>query len=165
MNRDPSFLYGPCALIIVVLSLTAGLCAKGIGADITPAVFRPEQTPALPAGFWLAAQVTAYCGGPCKECQTTGTIANGTSTTRVPYALAADRSLPMGSRVYIPAGIGYLDRLRPSDRVFTVDDRGGALDTEALASGVFRIDLRFIGHADAKRFGRRMVDVYVFTNN
>lgn len=140
-----------CATLLLLVT-----CERSKAAE-----FPAEQTPALPAGWWVTAEATAYC--PCARCTDGDRItANGTRTNRVPYAIAADRSLPMGSQVFIPAGMGYLDRLRPADRVFTVDDRGGALDTEALRSGVFRIDLRYRDHADAQRFGRRLLAVYVF---
>lgn len=149
--------WGHLAALILPLGICVGFCLPGIGQEI-PA----EQVPVLPAGQWLTVEATAYC--PCDKCTDGDRItANGTKTTRVPYALAADQSLPMGSRVYVPPGLGYLDRARPLDRIFTVDDRGGALDTEALRSGVFRIDLRFKDHGDAQKFGRKIVAVYLFT--
>lgn len=132
----------PVALIIVLLGLTVGLMAQDV----------PR---------WVLAEVTAYC--PCALCCGTHdrTTANNTSTDRVPYAFAADRSLPFGTRVYVPPGLGVLDRVRADDRWFTVDDRGGALDTEARRYGVLRLDLRVRDHAWATAFGRRSVPVYL----
>jgi len=115
-------------------------------------------------GRWVAAEVTAYC--PCALCCGTADhiTANNTSTDRVPYAFAADRSLPFGARVYVPIGLGVLDQVRASDRWFVVDDRGGALDTEATRYGVLRLDLRVRDHRWAVRFGRRLLPVFITTN-
>lgn len=115
-------------------------------------------------GRWTTAEVTAYC--PCALCCGTHdrTTANNTNTDAVPYAFAADRSLPFGARVYVPTGLGVLDQIRVDDRWFTVDDRGGALDTEARRYGVLRLDLRVRDHWWAVRFGRRALPVFI-TNN
>lgn len=155
----PHLAFLASVLLIFVLCLVAAVHSN---ATEVPrwAIHRAEQAPALPAGSWRWVEATAYC--PCARCTDgDGITANGTRTARVPYALAADRSLPMGARVYVPPGLGYLDRLRPFDRVFVIDDRGGALDTEAAANGFPRIDLRFRDHADAVRFGRRLLPVFV----
>lgn len=118
---------------------------------------------ALPGveGRWTTAEVTAYC--PCADCCGTHdrTTANNTNTDTVPYAFAADRSLPFGTRVFVPLGLGVLDRVRAADRWFTVDDRGGALDTEARRYGTLRLDLRVRHHAWAVNFGRRTLPVFV----
>lgn len=115
-------------------------------------------------GRWITAEVTAYC--PCALCCGTHdrTTANNTNTDRVPYAFAADRSLPFGTRIYVPAGLGVLDQIRAADRWFPVDDRGGALDTEARKYGVTRLDLRVRDHWWAVRFGRRSLPVFITTN-
>lgn len=115
-------------------------------------------------GRWATAEVTAYC--PCALCCGTfdRTTANNTSTDRVPYAFAADRSLPFGTRIYVPAGLGVLDRVRADDRWLVVDDRGGALDTEARRYGVLRLDLRVRDHSWAVRFGRRSLPVFINPN-
>ena len=136
---------GPLVLLVFVI-LTTFACAKmASGAE----------------GRWIVAEVTAYC--PCALCCGTEdkTTANNTSTDRVPYAFAADRSLPFGSRVYVPAGLGVLDRIRADERWFDVDDRGGALDTEARRYGVTRLDLRVREHWWAVRFGRRSLPVFI----
>lgn len=114
---------------------------------------------------WVVAEVTAYC--PCGLCcgdSADGLTANMTRVDRVPYAFAADRSLPFGARVFVPVGLGVLDQVRAADRWFVIDDRGGALDTEARRYGVLRLDLRVREHAWAVRFGRRSLPVYVTTN-
>ncbi len=114
-----------------------------------------------PGGHWQLAEVTCYC--PCNICTDgDGVTANGTRTLAVPYALAADHSLPMGACVWLPLGVGLLDRVHASNRVFQVDDRGGgALDTEAH-SGVLRLDLRVKEHWWARQWGRKRVLVYVW---
>jgi 3D (Asp-Asp-Asp) domain-containing protein len=112
-------------------------------------------------GRWVMAEVTSYC--PCALCCGTHdkTTANNTDTDAVPYAFAADRSLPFGSRIYVPPGLGVLDRVRADDRWLIVDDRGGALDTESRRYGVLRLDLRVRDHWWAVRFGRRSLPVFV----
>jgi hypothetical protein len=121
----------------------------------------PEQWPAIPAGGkWVLAEMTCYC--PCNVCTDgDGETANGTKTARVPYALAASRGLPLGARVLVPAGFGLLDAVRAHQRVFTVDDRGGGLDTEAKARGVLRLDMRVKEHWWAKAWGRWRIPVYL----
>lgn len=124
--------------------------------------------PPLPRGYWVNAEVTCYC--PCSKCTDgDGKTANNTSTDAVPYNFAADRSLRMGTKIYVQLGQGVLDNVRADDRIFTVDDRGGALDTEAkdykdqTGKALLRLDLRVMEHWWAKRFGRRMLWVYVIT--
>jgi 3D (Asp-Asp-Asp) domain-containing protein len=127
----------------------------------------PGESPALPPGRWKWVESTAYCGGPCKMCQTTGKTANGNKTSVVPYNVAADSSLPLGTRIYVPPGYQYLDKVRADDRFFMVDDRGGALESESAERKrdgdqvTMRLDLRFIDHSWAKRWGRRIIAVYV----
>jgi hypothetical protein len=145
------------AIALVLILLTAG------GLIVACSV-RASGVEDIAAGRWMMAEVTAYC--PCALCCGTHdrTTANNTNTDVVPYAFAADRSLPFDARVYVPAGLGVLDRIRADDRWFAVDDRGGALDTEARRYGVLRLDLRVREHAWAVRFGRRSLPVYVTTN-
>ena len=106
----------------------------------------------------VQAQITAYTAN-CPHCGTTGITADGTMTRDVPYNLAADRRIKLGTIIYIPTGHGVLDNVRAFDRAFRVDDRGGAL--EHHGGGMLRLDLRVKDHAWAKRFGRRVVTVWV----
>jgi 3D (Asp-Asp-Asp) domain-containing protein len=111
------------------------------------------------AGEWIEAPAvfTAYC--PCSICcgvRAAGLTADGTSVRRQPYGVAADPTrLPYGSRVWIPPGLGYLDRSRPDDegRQFTVDDTGGIIRRRTRRTGVLHLDLRFVHHESAVRFG------------
>lgn len=115
-------------------------------------------------GYWTTAHTTAYC--PCKLCcgpTAHGVTANGTRVADEPYNLAADRSLPFGARVWVPPRAGVLDRVRVTDRWFVVDDRGGALDTEARKYGVLRLDVRMKHHASAVRYGRQCVPVFILS--
>lgn len=123
-----------------------------------------EHSPVLLPGRWALAEITAYCGGPCSVCGTTGQTADGTLTRRRPYGLAVDNSLGLGGQAYIPVGFGYLDRSLPLSRWFKFDDRGGALDSERRdkeAHPYLRIDLRFVDHGSAKLFGRKVFFVYI----
>jgi 3D (Asp-Asp-Asp) domain-containing protein len=113
-------------------------------------------------GRWLTVEATAYC--PCDICcegSDDGITANGTSCESTPYGVAASPDLPFGTRVHIPLGAGYLDHSSPNERVWSVDDRGGALRTEWRRYGITRLDLRYRTHASAKAFGRRLICVYV----
>lgn len=121
---------------------------------------------AMPAGEWVAteATLTAYC--PCKVCcgvRAKGVTADGTRTSEYPYGVAADfRSLPAGSRLWIPRGLGYLDRTYPNDRSFVVDDTGGALIRNTRRTGRIHLDLRFVYHGSAVRFGVKTVTIFVW---
>jgi 3D (Asp-Asp-Asp) domain-containing protein len=79
---------------------------------------------------------TAYCF--------TGRAANGQGVRR--GIIAADtRVLKMGSRVYISAG--------PWSGVYTVADRGGAIKGN-------RVDIWVPGCSEARKFGRRSVQIF-----
>lgn len=122
--------------------------------------FALQDRPALPRGQWRYVEMTAYC--PCGKCTDGDKItADSTNTDRVPYNLASDRSLPMGTMIYVPPGLGVLDRARAGQRMFRIDDRGGALETESRERGVLRLDLRVKDHDWARKFGRRFLPVYV----
>jgi 3D (Asp-Asp-Asp) domain-containing protein len=119
------------------------------------------------SGRWMTVKATGYCGGPCPICQTTGTTADGSATDASPYGIAAHlRYLPLGTRLLITSGYGYLDRSRP-DRVFTVDDTGGLIRHLSESTPDLWIDLRFRSHASARAWGVRTISVFVFdqTNN
>jgi 3D (Asp-Asp-Asp) domain-containing protein len=114
-------------------------------------------------GRAVLAEVTAYC--PCSICcagTADGVTADGTRTDRVPYGLAADPLVvPYGTLVYLPLGHGALDRVRMDNRFFRVDDTGGSVVTEGREKGIIRLDLRVKEHWWAKKFGRKLMTVYV----
>ena len=122
---------------------------------------------ALAAGWEpVTATLTAYC--PCKTCcgvRGVGITANGTDTRDEPYGIASDPlALPYGTVLWIPTGLGYLDRQAPADpdRQFTVDDTGGIVRRRTRQTGRLHIDLRFIHHRNAVRFGVKTATVYVW---
>ncbi len=85
-----------------------------------------------------------------------------TRVSGTPYNLAGDiYNFHFGDQIYLPLGYGILDRVRAADRVFTVDDRGGALNSESQDKHLPRIDLRVMEHWWAKQFGRKRVIVFV----
>lgn len=134
---------------------TIGLCwATGLLLALVVAAAQSAE------GRWITAEVTAYAGN-CPLCETAGVTANGTLTASRPYGVASSPDVPMGSRVFVPAGCGYLDEHSPVDRWFTCDDRGGALRSEWRRSGITRIDLRYRTHASAKAFGRKLMLVFI----
>jgi 3D (Asp-Asp-Asp) domain-containing protein len=97
-----------------------------------------------------------------------------TDVRTTPYGIAVPRVerdgrlvplLPYGTRVYIPTGYNYLDRSRPEDRTFTVDDTGGALSRKTKKKGVPYVDLRFKSYRSAKAWagaqGWRTITIFV----
>jgi 3D (Asp-Asp-Asp) domain-containing protein len=136
--------WGGLVLLTATAFLTIGLCAS--------------------EGRWITVEATAYC--PCALCcdERTERTANGTDTNREPYGVASSPDLPLGTTLLIPVGIGYLDKTYPheSQRLFVVDDRGGALRTEWKRYGITRLDLRYKSHDYAMRFGRRTIAVQIF---
>ena len=118
------------------------------------------------AGDWVPIEVvaTAYC--PCRICcgdRAAGITADNTKVRDEPYGIASDpEKLPYDTWIYIPQGNGYLDRCKPNDddRMFRVDDTGGTVRTKTRETGIIHIDLRYKGHADAKRFGKKTITIY-----
>lgn len=123
---------------------------------------------ALAAAEWVPLEVvaTAYC--PCKICcgvRAAGITANNTKVSEVPYGVASDPDrLPYGSTVWIPPGFGYLDVSRGEDgqRQFPVDDTGGVVRRRTRETGTVHVDLRFIQHRNAKRFGVKRMTIWVW---
>ena len=120
----------------------------------------------LIAGEWVetTAVLTAFC--PCTYCcghRAQGITADGTDVRKEPYGIAADpQRLPFGTWVYIPLGEGYLDRQQTEDRVFRVDDTGGIVRRRTRRTGIIHLDLRFIHHSSAVRFGIKTATVWVW---
>lgn len=144
---------------------------------------RPAPAPAPePAGHWLTVRATAYSPHDALDGtyhQSKGerwrwiTADGRTDVRRVPYGIAVPllpggRPIwPYATRVFIPAGQGYLDRSgSPADRTFAVDDCGGAIRRRTNASGILHIDLRFRHESSARDFGGsqgwRELRVFVF---
>ena len=92
----------------------------------------------------ISVTATAYC--PCSTC--CGSYANGItadgSVATAGYTIAAPPEFAFGTKFYLP----YFDR------VFEVQDRGGAIQD-------MRIDIYFDSHEEALRFGIKTLDVYI----
>lgn len=120
------------------------------------------------AGEWVPMEVTATAYCPCQICcgsRAAGITADNTKVSEWPYGIASDpQRLPYGTVVIIPHGIGYLDKTYPADadRQFFVDDTGGALRRNTRRTGRVHIDLRFVQHRNALRFGVKRITILVY---
>lgn len=129
-------------------------------------------------GYWMEVDATAYSifcrDGAHNDGRKPGIwahrTADGVTDTRdTPYGFAvpmADRGgkrLPVGSKIVVPWGFGYVDHVRANDRVFPVDDVGAFKRTSI--HGLQRVDVRFNDHADAVRWagptGHRTIRIFV----
>lgn len=91
----------------------------------------------------LTVNASAYC--PCEICceeYANGYTADGSKAT-AGYTIAAPSIYDFGTLFYIP----YFDR------VFEVEDRGGAIQDN-------RIDIYFDTHTEALQFGRQHITIY-----
>ncbi len=120
-----------------------------------------------PGGRWVEAVLTAY--SPLDDFTRDDVnnpqrlTATGAKTESVPYNVAADpRTLPFGSRIYIPTGLGYLDESRPSARSFIVDDTGSVVRRKTRRSGILHLDLRFKSVESAVMFGTKKALVFIY---
>ncbi len=92
----------------------------------------------------VTVKATGYC--PCSICcgeYASGYTADGSLAT-AGHTIAAPSTYPFGMHMYIP----YFDR------VFEVEDRGGAIDGN-------RIDVYFDTHDEALRFGVKTFEIYI----
>lgn len=92
--------------------------------------------------------ISAYC--PCEICcgKTNGITASGKKATQY-YTIAAPRSIPFGTKVYIP----YFKDAE-NKGIFVVQDRGGAIAEN-------RLDIFFNTHKQALNFGRKYLEIYI----
>lgn len=92
---------------------------------------------------------SAYCS--CAKCcgKTTGITASGKKASSW-YTLAAGKSYPIGTIIYIPY---FKDK--PNGGWFVVQDRGGAISNN-------RLDVFMGTHNQALQFGRRTLECYVY---
>jgi 3D (Asp-Asp-Asp) domain-containing protein len=114
-----------------------------------PAAIMPVAAP-KPTKRVIVMEITAYC--PCRKCcgpDACGITASGKkiSHNRGAFVAADTDVLPFHTRISIP---GYR-----SGRFVPVIDRGGDIKGN-------RIDVFFPTHAEAQRFGRRIVPVTVY---
>ena len=92
---------------------------------------------------------SAYCA--CMVCcgKTNGITSSG-NTAKEWYTLAAGKSYPIGTVIYIPA---LADK--PNGGWFVVEDRGGAISDN-------KIDVYMGSHSQAIIFGRRNLECYIY---
>ncbi len=102
-----------------------------------------------PAGDPMTVIATAYCG--CYDCngKWAGYPAADGSPLKAYHTIAADESIPFGTKVYIPYFGGY-----HNGGIFEVQDRGSAIVGN-------RIDIYFDSHSKALEFGMREMTIYV----
>lgn len=128
------------------------------------------------SGTWVVVRATAY--SPHDEVDghhwsSKDTItATGRDWRTHPYGIAVARNeqgvpwVPYGTKIIVPRGFGYLDNSKPDvkDRVFQVDDTGGALRTKSRKWNMTVIDLRYMDSPDAAKFGGLLgyKDIMVF---
>jgi hypothetical protein len=93
-----------------------------------------------------------------------------TDVRRKPYGVAVplrrgEPAWAFGTRLIIPTGLGYLDRCRADERVFTVDDVGNGSQYFPSEDGLLHIDLRWVDRRDALRWagpeGKRRIWVFI----
>jgi 3D (Asp-Asp-Asp) domain-containing protein len=145
----------------------ASLFAAVDASFVAETQLRAAAAPAL-RGRWLTVRATAYSPHDSLDGSYHATkgerwrwiTADGqTDVRKQPYGIAVPRltagrpAWPYGTRVLIPTGQGYLDQSRPDERLFTVDDTGGAIRGKTERSGVLHIDLRFRTESSARAFG------------
>lgn len=120
-----------------------------------------SDNPAVTASSTLAKRVegkspvvktfntSAYCS--CAKCcgKTTGITSSGAKASSW-YTLAAGKSYPVGTIIYIPY---FKDK--PNGGWFVVQDRGGAISN-------VKLDVFMGSHAQALQFGRRSLECYVY---
>lgn len=177
--RTVAFLIASCCCLSAVRAMDSLPCLipapapdiAGLFQGIELAVQAEERLrdagrPAL-RGRWLTVRATAYSPHDAVDGSYHATkgerwrwiTADGrTDVRREPYGIAVPRLVggrpawPYGTRVLIPAGQGYLDQSKPDERIFTVDDSGGAIRGKTERSGILHIDLRFRSEDSARRF-------------
>jgi len=138
------------------LALLAGVTGLAIGwlagerVNVTVTVRQETElprpvTPAPPGTRWTRVLTTGYC--PCAICcagSADGKTATGRDVRSHPFGIASDpKRVRPGLRLDIP-GYGQAQ----------VDDTGGAM-RQSGRDGVIQLDLRFTGHEQARRWGRR----------
>lgn len=93
-----------------------------------------------------------------------------TDVRQVPYGVAVPNFglkntpvIPYGTKVIIPAGQGYLDGSRPTDRVFPVDDTGSGISRKTQATGKMYVDLRYMHTEWALKWQTKTIKMFIIT--
>lgn len=98
-----------------------------------------------------------------------------TDVRSVPYGIAVPQQKrtdgkkrpewDFGTKVIIPTGHGYLDKIRKNDRIFPVDDTSESSLFFRSKNGCLHIDVRFVDTKDAIKWagptGYRFISVFV----
>jgi 3D (Asp-Asp-Asp) domain-containing protein len=106
---------------------------------------KPVTSPP-PGAAWVHVLTTGYC--PCALC--CGLFANGHTAINREVA-----TYPFGIAV-APTLIPYREVIEvPGYGTAMVDDTGGAMRQDAALHHIVHLDLRFITHSEARRWGRR----------
>lgn len=145
--------------------ITASLCIAVALSAQAPAVTYEGQT-----GEWMRVVATAYSPSDALDAGYRATkgadrwrTAYGVDVREVPYGIAAPTYLAH-AEIIIPSGQGYLDRSRPYERTFTVDDTGAMVRRRSAESGRLHLDLRYRTEASARRFGTRELWVFIVSH-
>ena len=138
-------------LRLVVAGVAVGLASGWLMGKNLHIVTIAELTlprpvvPAAPGTHWAKVLTTGYC--PCTLCCgpfATGVTSIGHDVRLLPFGIAAAPAmLPYRLWLEVP-GYGRAE----------IDDTGGAMRQDA-GKGVIHLDLRFVTHAEALRWGRR----------
>jgi len=120
-------------------------------------------------GYWQSVVATAYSPHDAIDSEYRATkgkwlhkTAYQVDVRTTPYGIAAPAWVfPDGTKLIIPAGHGYLDSR--TNRVFKVDDTGGIIRQRTRETGTPHIDLRYKTEYSAKRFGIKVIPIFVVT--
>jgi len=108
----------------------------------------PKPVTEPPTGTaWVRVLTTGYC--PCSICcegSADGITAIGRRVREHPFGIASDPRLVTARLVLDVPGYGRAE----------VDDTGGAM-RQSGAQGLVHLDLRFVGHDQARAWGRRVL--------
>ena len=126
-------------------------------------------------GYWQQARLSAYSPHDALDRdyhESKGkwrwiTADGRTDVRRSPHGCAAPSHVPFGTRVFVPTGLGYLDRTLSGihQRVIRVDDRGGLIQGQANDGQRLRLDLRYRTEHSALAFGVKDAWVFIITGD
>lgn len=137
---------------------------------VEPVVTYPPALPALPKGRWVKVVATGY--SPHDQLDSAYHATKGawrwktatlTDVRTKPYGIAVpfDR-IPRGAAVYVPPGSGYVGA---DGHIFEADDTGKDIRANTGRTGTTHIDLRFKTEHSARRYGRRDLWVFVYSDD
>lgn len=134
--------------ILIFLSFQSPVLAPANVAVITVTEAQEEIE-----GQWVLMEVTAYTAGPESTGKRPGHPLYGITASRARvqerHTVAAGKSIPFGTRIFIPAFAADENR-----GWFVVEDRGAAIDDNDL-------DIYMKSLEDARLFGRQQMYVFI----